>query len=154
MDQLLLVLVSGIASGAIYGLMGLGLVIVYRATDVVNFALASLATLGLYAAITFHVDAYCPCIPSRAGVTGMVVPVRITVIAHSRSLNTHVNASAARAATWWVAVAGVVAAAHRWWVRSVIGCTLPEAQPSDVRATVRCHGVGLARRKTGETPTR
>ena len=54
MDQLLLVLVSGIASGAIYGLMGLGLVIVYRATDVVNFALASLATIGLYAAITFH----------------------------------------------------------------------------------------------------
>jgi len=53
-DQLLLVLVSGIASGAIYGLMGLGLVIVYRATDVVNFALASLATIGLYAAITFH----------------------------------------------------------------------------------------------------
>ncbi|MFG1682702.1 branched-chain amino acid ABC transporter permease [Nonomuraea sp. NPDC049269] len=53
-DQFLLVLVSGIASGAIYGLMGLGLVIIYRATDVVNFALASLATLGLYVAITFR----------------------------------------------------------------------------------------------------
>jgi branched-chain amino acid transport system permease protein len=53
MDQFLLVLVSGVASGAIYGLMGLGLVIIYRATDVVNFALASLATLGLYVAITF-----------------------------------------------------------------------------------------------------
>src|SRR6185312_17472340 len=39
---------------AIYGLMGLGLVIIYRATDVVNFALAALATLGLYAAITFR----------------------------------------------------------------------------------------------------
>jgi branched-chain amino acid transport system permease protein len=53
-DQLFLVLVSGVASGAIYGLMGLGLVIIYRATDVVNFALASLATLGLYVAIEFH----------------------------------------------------------------------------------------------------
>ena len=41
MDHLMLVLVSGIASGAVYGLMGLGLVIIYRATDVVNFALAS-----------------------------------------------------------------------------------------------------------------
>jgi branched-chain amino acid transport system permease protein len=51
-DQFLLVLVSGIASGAIYGLMGLGLVIIYRATDVVNFAIASLATLGLYVAIS------------------------------------------------------------------------------------------------------
>ena len=50
-DQFLLVLVSGLASGAVYGLMGLGLVIIYRATDVVNFALASLATVGLYAAL-------------------------------------------------------------------------------------------------------
>ncbi|KQW03871.1 branched-chain amino acid ABC transporter permease [Streptomyces sp. Root369] len=51
MDQFLLILVSGLASGAVYGLMGLGLVIIYRATDVVNFALASLATVGLYAAL-------------------------------------------------------------------------------------------------------
>ncbi|MCX4641333.1 branched-chain amino acid ABC transporter permease [Streptomyces sp. NPDC055059] len=53
-DQFLLVLVSGLASGAVYGLMGLGLVIIYRATDVVNFALASLATIGLYAALTLY----------------------------------------------------------------------------------------------------
>ncbi|RZB14473.1 branched-chain amino acid ABC transporter permease [Streptomyces sp. F001] len=54
MDQFLLVLVSGLASGAVYGLMGLGLVIIYRATDVVNFALASLATVGLYASLTLY----------------------------------------------------------------------------------------------------
>ncbi|MFF2846107.1 branched-chain amino acid ABC transporter permease [Streptomyces sp. NPDC058001] len=54
MDQFLLVLVSGLASGAVYGLMGLGLVIIYRATDVVNFALASLATVGLYVALTLY----------------------------------------------------------------------------------------------------
>ncbi|MCL7379943.1 branched-chain amino acid ABC transporter permease [Streptomyces sp. 35G-GA-8] len=54
MDQFLLVLVSGLASGAVYGLMGLGLVIIFRATDVVNFALASLATVGLYAALTLY----------------------------------------------------------------------------------------------------
>ncbi|WP_328334819.1 MULTISPECIES: branched-chain amino acid ABC transporter permease [unclassified Streptomyces] len=54
MDQFLLVLVSGLASGAVYGLMGLGLVIIYRATDVVNFALASLTTIGLYAALTLY----------------------------------------------------------------------------------------------------
>ncbi|MFE4535411.1 branched-chain amino acid ABC transporter permease [Streptomyces scopuliridis] len=53
-DQFLLVLVSGLASGAVYGLMGLGLVIIFRATDVVNFALASLATVGLYAALTLY----------------------------------------------------------------------------------------------------
>lgn len=54
MDQFLLILVSGLASGAVYGLMGLGLVIIYRATDVVNFALAGLATVGLYAALALN----------------------------------------------------------------------------------------------------
>src|SRR3954464_11792480 len=54
MSQFLLVLVGGIASGAVYGLMGLGLVIIYRATDVVNFALASIATLGLYVAVSLR----------------------------------------------------------------------------------------------------
>src|SRR6266542_931783 len=52
MDQLLLVVLSGIASGAVYGLIGLGLVIIYQATDVVNFALASMATMALYFAST------------------------------------------------------------------------------------------------------
>ncbi|MGI5128009.1 branched-chain amino acid ABC transporter permease [Pseudonocardia sp. CA-107938] len=51
MDHLFLVVVSGIASGAVYGLLGLGLVIIYRATDVVNFALASVATLAVYVAL-------------------------------------------------------------------------------------------------------
>ncbi|MTD17272.1 branched-chain amino acid ABC transporter permease [Nakamurella sp. YIM 132087] len=50
MEQFVLVLVAGIASGAVYGLMGLGLVIIFRATDVVNFALASMATMALYIA--------------------------------------------------------------------------------------------------------
>jgi branched-chain amino acid transport system permease protein len=52
MDHLFLVVVSGIASGAVYGLLGLGLVIIYRATDVMNFALAAMATLAVYVAIT------------------------------------------------------------------------------------------------------
>jgi branched-chain amino acid transport system permease protein len=73
-DQLFLVLVSGVASGAIYGLMGLGLVIIYRATDVVNFALASLATLGLYVAITVHDSGV-------AVVVGVLVAVAATVVA-------------------------------------------------------------------------
>ncbi|MEV4318068.1 branched-chain amino acid ABC transporter permease [Actinocrispum sp. NPDC049592] len=74
MDQLLLVLVNGVASGAIYGLMGLGLVIIYRATDVVNFALAGLATVGLYAAVTFHDNGV-------AVVVGVLGAVAVTVVA-------------------------------------------------------------------------
>jgi branched-chain amino acid transport system permease protein len=53
-DQLFLVVLSGIASGSVYGLMGLGLVIIYRATDVVNFAIASMATMAIYVAFTLE----------------------------------------------------------------------------------------------------
>jgi branched-chain amino acid transport system permease protein len=73
-DQLFLVLVSGVASGAVYGLMGLGLVIIYRATDVVNFALASLATLGLYVAVTFSGS-------EVAVLVGVLAAVAATVVA-------------------------------------------------------------------------
>jgi branched-chain amino acid transport system permease protein len=73
-DQFLLVLVNGVASGAIYGLMGLGLVIIYRATDVVNFALASLATIGLYVATTFHDNGV-------AVLVGVLGAVAVTVVA-------------------------------------------------------------------------
>ncbi|WP_460062277.1 branched-chain amino acid ABC transporter permease [Streptomyces sp. YKOK-I1] len=74
MSQFLLVLVSGVASGAVYGLMGLGLVIIYRATDVVNFAMASLATLGLYVAVSLHDRGV-------ATVLGLLAAITVTVAA-------------------------------------------------------------------------
>ena len=52
MREFVLSTLSGIASGSVYGLIGLGLVIVYRATDVVNFALASMATTAMLVATT------------------------------------------------------------------------------------------------------
>jgi branched-chain amino acid transport system permease protein len=45
---------SGLASGAVFGLLGLGLVIIYRATDVVNFAIGSMGLLGVYIAISIQ----------------------------------------------------------------------------------------------------
>jgi branched-chain amino acid transport system permease protein len=50
MSEFVLSTISGIASGAVYGLIGLGLVIIYRATDVVNFGLASMATAAMLVA--------------------------------------------------------------------------------------------------------
>jgi branched-chain amino acid transport system permease protein len=44
--------VSGLASGGIYGSLALALVIVYRATRVINFAQGELATLSTYVAWT------------------------------------------------------------------------------------------------------
>lgn len=46
MDALITYLVSGIALGASYALVGSGLVVVYRITRVVNFAQGTLAVLG------------------------------------------------------------------------------------------------------------
>ncbi len=47
--------VSGVAAGAIYALVALGFVVIYKATEVVNFAQGELVMLGAYWAITFHV---------------------------------------------------------------------------------------------------
>ncbi len=49
------VVVSGMAAGAIYALVAVGFVVIYKATEVVNFAQGELVMLGAYWAITFHV---------------------------------------------------------------------------------------------------
>ena len=46
----MLSLISGISNGAVYGLVGLGLVIIYRSTDVVNFAIGTIALACMYLA--------------------------------------------------------------------------------------------------------
>ncbi|MEJ8826084.1 branched-chain amino acid ABC transporter permease [Variovorax humicola] len=52
MDQLLPLVISGFVSGAAYGLVALGKVIIFKTTDTVNFALADIATLAAFVAIT------------------------------------------------------------------------------------------------------
>src|SRR5436190_17385284 len=46
-------LVSGIALGCVYGLIALGFVLIYKATEVVNFAQGDLMMLGGFFAFTF-----------------------------------------------------------------------------------------------------
>src|ERR1700731_2325350 len=46
-------LVSGVALGCVYGLIALGFVLVYKATEVVNFAQGDLMMLGGFFAYTF-----------------------------------------------------------------------------------------------------
>ncbi len=69
MDQLFITLTTGIANGAVYGLIGLGLVIIFRSTDVMNFAMASLSTLAIYVALSAY----------GAGV-GIVVALVVAVV--------------------------------------------------------------------------
>ena len=48
---------QGLALGAIYALVALGFVIVYKATDVINFAHGELMLLGAYLVYSFHNEA-------------------------------------------------------------------------------------------------
>ncbi|MBW3614072.1 MAG: branched-chain amino acid ABC transporter permease [Actinobacteria bacterium] len=48
MTDFLQFLVAGVAVGALYALVALGFVIIYKATGVINFALGALALLGAY----------------------------------------------------------------------------------------------------------
>jgi branched-chain amino acid transport system permease protein len=59
MDKFLQLLFSGVALGAVYALLALGFVIVFKATQVVNFALAGLLMVGTYCVARFRtVDGY------------------------------------------------------------------------------------------------
>jgi branched-chain amino acid transport system permease protein len=54
------VLISGITLGSLYALVGLGFVVIYRATKVVNFAQGEMLMLGAILALYFHSDLQLP----------------------------------------------------------------------------------------------
>ncbi|MEI8304721.1 MAG: branched-chain amino acid ABC transporter permease [Burkholderiales bacterium] len=53
MTEVLQLLVSGLATGCVYGLVALGFVLIYKAAEVVNFAQGDLLMLGAFLALTF-----------------------------------------------------------------------------------------------------
>jgi branched-chain amino acid transport system permease protein len=55
-NQVLELLVSGLSLGCVYALIAMGFVIVFKATNVVNFAHASVVMLGAYLVAIWHDD--------------------------------------------------------------------------------------------------
>ncbi|NCO59243.1 branched-chain amino acid ABC transporter permease, partial [bacterium] len=53
MDILLQILITGIATGGVYGLIALGFVLIYKATSIVNLATGAFMTLGAFICFTF-----------------------------------------------------------------------------------------------------
>jgi branched-chain amino acid transport system permease protein len=51
--ELLQLIVGGTAQGCVYGLIALGFVLIYKATEMVNFAQGDLMMLGAFVALTF-----------------------------------------------------------------------------------------------------
>jgi branched-chain amino acid transport system permease protein len=66
MNTFLQLLISGLALGCVYALLALGFVVVFKATEVVNFAHASLVMVGIY-------------VMARARGGGMSFPVALLV---------------------------------------------------------------------------
>ena len=56
MEKFLQLLFSGIAAGSVYAMVALGFVLVYKATDVFNFAHGEFLMVGSYFALTFLLD--------------------------------------------------------------------------------------------------
>ncbi len=83
MSDLVQYLVSGLALGSVYALVALGFVVIYRASEVFNFAHGELLTLGAFLAISFSSP------PRGAGetvevgspaVSGLGLPFPVSVI--------------------------------------------------------------------------
>jgi branched-chain amino acid transport system permease protein len=53
-------IVSGIAAGALYALVAIGLVLIYKATDIVNFAQGESVTVGAYMGWLFVTEVHLP----------------------------------------------------------------------------------------------
>ena len=50
--QLIQLLIDGVASGCIYGLVALGFVLIYKATETINFAQGDILMLGAFVAFS------------------------------------------------------------------------------------------------------
>src|ERR1700744_6091444 len=75
MDLILQLLFTGIGIGAVYSLVALGFVLIYRATNVVNFAQGEFAMLGAYAMVVLTQDLdlpYWAAIPISLVVMGVI----------------------------------------------------------------------------------
>src|SRR5438309_1354518 len=60
MDLALQLLFTGIGIGAVYALVALGFVLIFRATNVVNFAQGEFSMVGAYLMVVFAIDLHWP----------------------------------------------------------------------------------------------
>ncbi|MGB3413461.1 MAG: branched-chain amino acid ABC transporter permease [Microbacteriaceae bacterium] len=102
MNTFLTSLVAGFGSGAVYALIAVGFVIIYRATGVLNFAQPALVILGAFFTSLFAVDLGLPF--PLAVVLGVAVVVAISMLTERVALRPMVGKSAYSAAVVTVGV--------------------------------------------------
>jgi branched-chain amino acid transport system permease protein len=74
MEMFLQLIVSGMANGAIYALIGLTICIIFKGTDVINFAVGEVIMISAFVAFTFSVILKWPVYIS-AIITGFLFPI-------------------------------------------------------------------------------
>lgn len=79
MEYLSYLVATGISTGALYALVALGIVVIYKATQVVNFAHGEMFMLGGFFAFTFHVMLGWPYLPSFVLAVALAFGVGIAV---------------------------------------------------------------------------
>lgn len=72
MLEFIQLLIAGVSLGCIYGLLALGFVLIYKATEQVNFAQGDIMMMGMYFALTFITGVYVP--PEGEGRSWWLVP--------------------------------------------------------------------------------
>ncbi len=72
-------LISGLLAGSLYALVALGLVVIFKATDVVNFAQGELVMAGGYFGIIFHNLLGLAWVPTVLGVMGASLALGIVL---------------------------------------------------------------------------
>jgi branched-chain amino acid transport system permease protein len=68
-------LISGLMTGGIYGLIGVGIVIVFKATQVFNFAVGTLMTLGGLICVSLVTQLHLPfwlAVPATLAIAGAI----------------------------------------------------------------------------------
>jgi len=81
MSELIMILVGGVKIGSIYALAALGIVVIHKATRVVNFAQGGLVLLGAYGAYVFIVEMRWPywmayvVIPAIVGCVAVLIEI-------------------------------------------------------------------------------
>lgn len=79
MEKFLQLLFSGIAQGSVFAMVALGFVLVYKATDVFNFAHGEFLMVGSYFAITFLLDLSLPFIVTIIIVSAAIAAVGVAL---------------------------------------------------------------------------
>jgi branched-chain amino acid transport system permease protein len=64
MEKLLQLIVSGITSGAVYAILGLGYVVIYRTSHIVNLGQGMFFALGVFFAYSFYAEMHLPLAPA------------------------------------------------------------------------------------------